>query len=460
MKRLLFAMLLLAAGTASAQFPNTLSAADKVYGLSRFWQEVNYNFAYLNKVDRKAWDSAYRSLIAEVQATKNDYDYYRELQRFCALLNDGHTNVWMPQWKGAPANYTSMFGDYRLFLENIGGKAIVVRTNTAKKDEIPVGSEVTEVNGMPVKQYMAKYVTPYISSSTDYVREDWSIANLLSGFEGDKYQVTLRRPDGKVLRLDLTHAKTLDESVFPAFPPNRALLDFRWLDGGIAYVSLNGFSDPKIDTLFENILPELHKAKGLVIDLRYNGGGSTGIGREILQYLTSDTVLYGSRISSRLHVPAFKAWGKYTKPADTTGNAWQRRALLSFQDNYWHFFDYEPDTVHLPAKRIVVPTALLTGHQTASAAEDFLIYADNQKHMTRIGEHSFGSTGQPYQFDLPGGGGARVCTKKDTYPDGREFVGVGIIPHIEVKRTVNDYLTGKDPVLERAQEHLKRAMKR
>ena len=117
-------------------------------------------------------------------------------------------------------------------------------------------------------------------------------------------------------------------------------------------------------------------------------------------------------------------------------------------------------TVRLNAKRIVVPTALLTGHQTASAAEDFLIYADNQKHMTRIGEHSFGSTGQPYLFDLPGGGGARVCTKKDTYPDGREFVGVGIIPHIEVKRTVADYLNGKDPVLERAQEHLKRAMKR
>lgn len=42
---------------------------------------------------------------------------------------------------------TTMFGEYRLFLKNIDGKAIVTRTNFSKKDEIPVGSEIVEVNG-------------------------------------------------------------------------------------------------------------------------------------------------------------------------------------------------------------------------------------------------------------------------------------------------------------------------
>ncbi|RYY38430.1 MAG: peptidase S41 [Chitinophagaceae bacterium] len=448
-------LLLCIAATASAQFPNTVSAADKVYGLSRFWQEVNYNFVYLNQVNRASWDSAYKAMIVEVEESRNDYEYYRHLQRFCALLNDGHTNVWMPQWKNAPANYNSMFGDYRFFLENIDGKAIVVRTNTAKKNELPVGSEVIEVNGLPVKEYKARFVKPYISSSTDYVREDWATRDLLAGFEGDRYKVTFRKPDGKLLRLDLTHAKTVDESVFPAFPPQRQLLDFRWLDGGIAYVSLNSFSDPKIDSLFDALLPELYKAKGLVVDLRYNGGGSTQIGTHILQYLTNDSVLYGARSATRSHIPTYKAWGKWAEAKDTAGNSWERRNFLSYRDDAWYDFDYSPDTLHLQARRIVVPTALLTGHNTASAAEDFLIYADNQKHMLRIGEHSFGSTGQPYHFDLPGGGSARVCTKKDTYPDGRPFVGVGIIPQLEVKRSVADYLSGKDPVLEQGQAWVK-----
>jgi hypothetical protein len=38
-------------GNSIAQLPNNISAADKVYGLSKFWQEVNYNF-YLSRTNR------------------------------------------------------------------------------------------------------------------------------------------------------------------------------------------------------------------------------------------------------------------------------------------------------------------------------------------------------------------------------------------------------------------------
>jgi carboxyl-terminal processing protease len=73
---------------------------------------------------------------------------------------------------------------------------------------------------------------------------------------------------------------------------------------------------------------------------------------------------------------------------------------------------------------------------------------------TTIGQRSFASTGQPLPIDLPGGGSARICTKKDTYPDGRVFVGVGIVPQIEINPTVDDYLKGRDKVVEKAVEVL------
>lgn len=440
------------------QIQNTLSPADKVYGLSKFWQEVNYNFVYISKVNKARWDSTYRQLITTVQHTQNDYEYYRELQKFCALLKDGHTNIYPPPFKGVEY-MTTMFGDYRFFTENIDGKVIIVRVNLSKKEEIPVGSEIIEVNGLSTRNYIQQNVAPYISSSTDYVLEDWSAGRLLSGLEGDKYVLKIKKPKGQIIALNVTHIQTREKEVFPAFDKDKGLLEFKWYDHQIAYVGLNSFEDPKIDTLFTNLLPELYKAKGLIIDLRFNGGGSTGIGTDILQYLTGDTLLYGSRNSSRLHIPAFKAWGKYTKPSDTMRNEWNKKALLSFEDNYFYSFDYAPDTIKLAAQRIIVPTAILTGHNTASAAEDFLIYADNQKHMTKIGTHTFGSTGQPYLFDLPGGGAARVCTKKDTYPDGREFVGYGVKPDIEVKPTLNDYLQKKDAVMEKALEHVKQGIK-
>jgi C-terminal processing protease CtpA/Prc len=101
-----------------------------------------------------------------------------------------------------------------------------------------------------------------------------------------------------------------------------------------------------------------------------------------------------------------------------------------------------------------VPTVILIGHNTASAAEDFLIFADNQKHIIKIGQNSYGSTGQPLMFDLPGGGIAIVCTKQDTYPDGGEFVGYGIKPDIEIIPRLSDYLNKKDPALDKAIEYL------
>ncbi|MER2996556.1 S41 family peptidase [Pontibacter populi] len=454
MKKLLLPILLLVALVANAQLPNTLSATDKVYGLSKFWQEVNYNFVYLDKVDRTKWDNAYRDAINNVQQTPNDYEYYRELQKFCALLNDGHTNVYFPQ-RIDTLLYTSNFGKYKLFLTNIDNKAIITRTNLSAKEEIPVGSEIIEVNGMPTAAYLKQHVLPYISSSTDYVLMDWAISNMLKGLKGDKYDIKYRTPKGKVKALTLTHAKTAEKEVYPALE-KKELLELKWYPNQTAYLALNGFHDPKINELFLAKLPELRKAKALIVDLRGNGGGSTGIGVEILNYLSPDTLLYGSKNSTRQHLASFKAWGKFTEPKDTVNNEWATKSLLAYQDKLMQTFDYSPTRNEVKqSEKVIVPTSILIGHQTASAAEDFLIYADNQGHMTRIGENSFGSTGQPFLFDLPGGGMARICTKKDTYPDGREFVGYGVKPDIEVKMTLQDYTQKKDPVLDRALKHLK-----
>ncbi|MBK7124056.1 MAG: hypothetical protein IPH68_15480 [Chitinophagaceae bacterium] len=62
-------------------------------------------------------------------------------------------------------------------------------------------------------------------------------------------------------------------------------------------------------------------------------------------------------------------------------------------------------------------------------------------------------------LSLPGGGLARICTKQDTYPDGREFVGYGIKPDIEVKPTLNDYIQKTDPVMAKAIDYLEQQLK-
>jgi C-terminal processing protease CtpA/Prc len=454
--KLINIMLLLFLSTgAAAQIPARLSASDKVYGLSKFWQEVNYNFIYLDKVNRKDWDNRYKELITVVQNTKNDYEYFKEMEKFCALLKDGHTNVYAPP--GIKEMYSD-FGEYQIFTKNIGGKAIIIRTNKSKKDELPVGSEIIEVNGKPTEEYIKENITPYISSSTSYVVQDWGILRMFRGVEGDTYQIKIKKPDGKIIPLTLTHKAATEKELYPPVI-KKELLDFKWYPNQTAYVSLNSFEDEKIDSLFTDKLPELYKAKALIIDLRKNGGGDGIIGRNILQYLTNDTLLYSAKTTTRNHIATYKAWGKWATAKDTLVDKDAKKYLLAYEDKYYYQFEYAPDTIRLNAQRIVIPTVILLGHSTASAAEDFLIYADNQKHITKIGENSFGSTGQPFMFELAGGMWARVCTKKDTYANGKEFVGYGIKPDIEVTPSVNDYIKQKDTALDRAIEFLKKKRK-
>lgn len=452
MKKLAVLSLIIFSNLTYGQIPNKLSNEEKVYGLSKFWQEVNYNFVYLNKIDRTEWDSQYKHFIREVQNTQNDYEYYRSLQKFCTFLKDGHTNVWFP--KEIQDNVlTTDFGDYKFELSNIEGKAIITRTNKGKVEELPIGTEITMVNGISTKQYIDLNVRPYISTSSPHILEDWSIAYLLEGYVGSTFELELKLPNGSSKFLKLTHNKSEDTVLYPE--ENKDLFEFKWMKDSVAYVALNSFSSWDIMKSFSDKLPEIRKAKKLIIDVRKNGGGDESIGREIIKYLTNDTILYRSKSQTRLTNSYYKAVGKYSEATDTLNNNLSKQAYLTYNDNYYYDFPYSPySTKNLKITRIELPTAILIGHNTGSAAEDFLIYADNQENMTKIGEPTFGSTGQPMIIDLPGGGIGRVCTKKDTYPDGREFVGYGIKPNIFVKTTLQDYMENKDPVLETALQYL------
>ena len=216
MKQTLAVLICLSSIFVNAQIPNSISNAEKVYGLSKFWQEVNYNFVYLNKIDKDQWEDDYKTLIDEVQNTENDYEYYRLLQKFCATLKDGHTNVFFPDTIENSLNNT-YFGEYRLFLTNIDNKAIVTRTNLSKKDEIPIGTEVVKVNGIDTKTYLEKEVFPYISSSTDYIILDQAIWKMFKAPKGTSFDITFELPNGEIKELKLTHSETTEKEDYPEF---------------------------------------------------------------------------------------------------------------------------------------------------------------------------------------------------------------------------------------------------
>lgn len=78
-----------------------------------------------------------------------------------------------------------------------------------------------------------------------------------------------------------------------------------------------------------------------------------------------------------------------------------------------------------------------------------------------IGVESGGSTGSPLVVDgLPGDGYARICTRRICYPySGKPFVNAGVKPDIEVENSIDDYLSGRDAILERAVAELEKSLK-
>lgn len=132
----------LPAGRRSVRSPN-LSSAEKLAGLSELWAEARYGFANFWHVPNLDWDATYLAFIPQVTATTSTADYYRVLQRFYALLQDGHTNVSPPE--------AIPFGRLPIRTRLIDGHILVVGTRDPEFDSqrIQVGDEVLTINGRP-----------------------------------------------------------------------------------------------------------------------------------------------------------------------------------------------------------------------------------------------------------------------------------------------------------------------
>jgi carboxyl-terminal processing protease len=452
----------------------SLTDSEKIYGLSLFWKEVSDNFAYFDQVPGLDWDGAYREFIPQVLATTSTLEYYQVLQRFSALLEDGHTDVAMPK---ALRGFWDTPG---LAVTEVDRRAIVTNVTEELRGRVALGSEIVAVDGLGTKEYLTRNVIPYISTSAEHVRWSEAIAGnpytgygLLYGPPNSFVTITLLTPDGE--GRDLTLARNVrvrqNESwVKPADERGPELQQWRWLEKGVLYVRFNSFGDENLlDQFRDEVVPQLPRARGVVIDLRYNPGGSTYVGARILDYFIDEPVR-GAATHRRVHDSYRYAIGKaILDDPELERRLFEEDAGSGDEDDDPEVYKRtargqmwrdSPAWVYEPTDgpKFLVPVVVLTGYHTASAAEDFLVLIDGLDRFTTVGEPSYGSTGQPVVFQLPGGGRARVCTKRDTFADGRVFVGFGVQPEVPVKRTVASVLGEEDAVLDAGVRVLKSMM--
>ena len=404
-----------------------LSEAQRIAGLSLFWSEVKYNFVHFDHVPQLDWDQVYLDFLPQVIAAKDTQAYYEVLMRLAPLLHDGHTNVYPPK-----ALRDKFYARPPMRTALVQGKVLVtgVFSPTLARQGIHVGDEIRQIDGIEVHRYAQQRVAPYESSSTPQDADVRAYTyGLLSGDKAQVLHLSLRDASGA------TREVTVSRGDYPD-AKSPASFTFRMLSGHIAYLSLDHFESDAGVKAFEKHLPQIMRAKGLILDVRRNGGGSSLYGGEILSYLTDRPI--PTETSRELWVdPVARAQGDLRlewRPLPDSGKPYVNKRTSIFRG----------------------PVAVLIGPQTFSAAEDFVVSYDAMKRGLLVGEATGGSTGQPLTIDLPGGGSARICVKRDSYPDGREFVGIGIAPNLTVAPTVADIRAGRDPALARALDALRR----
>ncbi len=187
---------------------------------------------------------------------------------------------------------------------------------------------------------------------------------------------------------------------------------------GIALLTINQFGDTtKVE--FSKAVSEIltQKAKGVVLDLRFNGGGYLDGAVDIVsEFLEKDKVV---------------TIKKRNPEKDETIFANGQARMLN------------------------VPLVVLINKGSASASEIVAGAIQDHKRGTLVGEQSFGKGTVQEVDNLVGGASLRITIAKWFTPNDQNITETGITPDVAVERTPEDFDAGKDPQLEKALEILK-----
>lgn len=409
---------------------NKLDASQKAFVLSRLCSEVKYNFVHYNKLAFD-WDSLCMANLPLLTATQTDDDFIEGLKYLCAQLKDGHTTVYSVD---SPGNSADEVRPFPMQTKRVGDRVFVtsVYNSMFQKQGVKYGCEVLELDGENVIQYAERSLRPFLPSSTS----QWADYAPFRGFEltkakGSKIaKMLLRTPEGNTFTIESNRNIPWD------LPADSSVFEFKVLKDNIGLLTIKSFLTQKFkreefDSLYEKIL----KTDALLIDIRDNGGGSSDHADYVIRHFDDKPIRLG-RWSSRMYIAAHASWG---------------------YPQEWYM--ESPDPMEpIPNKPIYKkPIALLVNATTFSAAENFCVTFRGLHRGKIIGVPTGGSTGNPILTNLGFGIVSRICTKNEWDVEGRDFIGIGILPDIEVREDADQFLKNKDRVVEAGLEVLKKA---
>ena len=206
----------------------------------------------------------------------------------------------------------------------------------------------------------------------------------MKGEEGTDVDVTVfRSSTNKYIDVTITRRQIEIETI-----------DYEMLDNSIGYIEVTSFDGVTAEQ-FRNALDDLEKQgqKGLIIDLRDNGGGRLDIVVDMLDRMLPEGVLVS------------------TKTREGKGATYESTDEEKFDK----------------------PLVVLMNGNSASASEVFAGAIQDYEAGTLVGTTSFGKGIVQTIFDLQDGSAVKLTTSEYFTPKGRNIHGDGLTPDVEVE---------------------------
>ena len=190
-------------------------------------------------------------------------------------------------------------------------------------------------------------------------------------------------------------------------------MEYGILPDGNGYIRIVTFENGSWIYEFNNVLAYVKDTRGLIIDVRDNGGGSTNMSDIMVsRFITSPLPYYPIYIKGKpQNIPALQPSGPFT---------------------------------------YTKPVVVLINGVCFSTTESFAEMMRQIQNVTVVGDTTGGGGGAPEYFSLPSGREIRVSTKDLCRYDGLPVEWNGIPPDIVVMQTRDDVKNGHDLQFERA----------
>jgi hypothetical protein len=397
-----------------------------------------------------------------------------QVAKVLALFGDGHTRL------RSGTRDLLLPGSAPLRVRALGARLAVFDPEGVRllESEHPW---LDSLDGVPVARWLAAAESLVARGTPDFVRRH--AARLLPYLAWLRHELKLpASPTVRVgLKSDTGAVRTRELRLQDELPPMRGggpSLEHRILDGDLGYLRIRAMDDGKgFLAGIDAAMAACAKTKGLIADVRGNGGGS----RAALERLFPHFMAPGDppRVANVAAVllqpgdPADATEGQLADrelfPVTSSRFGEPARAVLApfaaaFRPEWqppagrfsaWHYFLLERSDPRVPA-HYAAPVVVLMDEGCFSATDIFLGAMKGWRNVTLLGTQSGGGSGRARSQDLEHSGiRFQVSSMASFRPDGRLYDGRGIEPDVVVEPTLDDLLGRTDSQLQAACQRLR-----